>query len=90
MPLVQAGATAGRRRVLRDEDWVTSVRRLLAVPDRMRGRESLCDQLLGVTAYGLRPAQLGNRAVTAPQPEPGAKWLCGKPAEPDVDVVPRH
>jgi len=76
--------------VLRDEDRVTSVGRLLAVLDRMRGREPLRDQLLRVTAYGLRPAKLRNRAVTTTQTEPRTKGLCGETAQPRVDVVSRH
>jgi len=76
--------------MLSDEHRVTPVGRLLAVLDRMRRCEPLRDQLLGVSADGFGAAQLCDRAVTAAQPKPGAKRLCGEAAQPRVDVSSRH
>ena len=50
--------------MLRDEDGMAAVGRLLAVVARKRRCEPLCDQLLGVLAHVLRPAELGKPAVT--------------------------
>src|SRR4051794_6211496 len=66
---LEAPAAAGRRRVLRDEDGVAAVGRLLAVLVRVRGREALRDDVGRVEAQRRRAAQLGEAAVAPAQVE---------------------
>jgi hypothetical protein len=76
--------------VLRDEHRVPAIRRLLAVIARMGRRESLTDELMRMTSYGVRPAQLRYRTVAAIEMEAGTEWLHSQPVQPCSDVVGRH
>src|SRR5947209_16588269 len=90
VPLGQAGAATCRGGMLRDENRVPAVGRLLPVFDRMGRREALRDQLPGVQAYDVRPAQLRDRTVAPGEVEPGAERLPGQPVQPGIDVIALH
>jgi hypothetical protein len=90
VPARQAGATARRGGVLRDEHGMPAVGRLTAIIARFGRGQPAPDEVLGVSADGRDAAQVDHRAVPAAQPELRAEMVLPDPVQPGVQLVHRR
>src|SRR4051794_28014719 len=90
MALAQAGPAAGGGRVLGPEHRVTAPRRLLSVVARRGRGQPPVDEVAGVLAHGLHPAQLDERALVGAQVELRPERVLGDLVEASVEVGGRE
>ena len=87
MPFGEAGSTAGRRRMLRDKDWMPAHRCLFAVIERQRGRQPLGNELfrMGEDRLDAAFSQIG--LFLRVQPETRSECRSAKTSEERSEVV---
>lgn len=81
VPLLEAAAAAGSRRVLRDEDGMSTPGRLLAVVRGMRRREPRRDEVARMNEHRRHSLLFEIRPLCWTKPELSPKRRSGEPGE---------
>src|SRR5687767_1238313 len=81
MPFLEAAPAAGRRRMLRNKDWMSAERRLLPVVHRLRRRQPSENEIAGMLENDGHSLRLEIRPLARPQRKTPSKSRLGQSAE---------